>query len=58
MTATPKFLIVDDDTDDREMFCEAIGEVAPEAICYNARNGLKALMALQNREIEIPDIIF
>lgn len=53
-----KFLIVDDDTDDREMFCEALQDVTPDSICYSAPNGRKAIMALDNREFEIPDLIF
>ncbi|HEU4472836.1 MAG TPA: response regulator [Flavisolibacter sp.] len=53
-----KFLIVDDDLDDREMFCEALQQVSPQSTCYNAPNGKRAILALDNREIEIPDLIF
>jgi len=53
-----KFLIVDDDSDDRELFCEALGEVIPDSTCYNAPNGRKAIIALDNREINLPDLIF
>ena len=53
-----KFLIVDDDTDDRDLFREALEEVTPDSVCYNAPNGLRALLALENGEIEVPDIIF
>lgn len=53
-----KFLIVDDDTDDRELFCEALGEVLPESICYSAPNGRKAILALESGEISLPDLIF
>ena len=53
-----RFLIVDDDTDDRELFCEALTEVMPNSICYNAPNGRRAITALENREIDLPDLIF
>lgn len=53
-----KFLIVDDDTDDREMFCEALQQVVPDCICHNAPNGRRAILALDEGEIERPDLIF
>ena len=53
-----KFLIVDDDSDDSEMFCEAFQEAIPRSICFRAPNGRRALMALDNEEIELPDLIF
>jgi CheY-like chemotaxis protein len=56
--AVKKFLIVDDDMDDRDMFCEALGEVISDSICYNATNGRRAMMALDEAEIDIPDLIF
>lgn len=52
------FLIVDDDTDDREMFCEALEMAAPGNACYQAANGRKAFTALENGEMPIPDLIF
>ncbi len=58
MEAKKKFLIVDDDADDSEMFCEAVKEVIPDCICYRASNGRSAIIALDNEEIDIPDIIF
>lgn len=53
-----KILIVDDDSDDREMFCEALKEVTPDSICYTAASGRAAIMLLENREMELPDLIF
>ena len=53
-----KILLIDDDEDDRLFFCEAMDEVAPEIVCYTAANGPKALNTLNNKEIEIPDLIF
>ncbi len=58
MATVKKILIVDDDGDDREMFGEALAEVAPDSICYSAPNARKALSELENRNIDIPDLIF
>jgi CheY-like chemotaxis protein len=52
------FLIVDDDADDREMFCEALAEVIPDCKCFTAPNGRRAIMALEDGEIPMPDLIF
>lgn len=53
-----KILLIDDDPDDRDLFCEAIEEIASEIVCSTAPNGQKALAKLNGREIEKPDIIF
>ena len=53
-----KILIVDDDNDDSSLFCEALKEVGPTAICYIAEDGNDALEKLNNLEIDFPDIIF
>ena len=58
MEGVKKFLIVDDDSDDREMFCEALGDVAPGSECYDAPNGRKAILALEEGEIDLPDLVF
>jgi CheY-like chemotaxis protein len=58
MATTKIFLIVDDDADDREMFCEALAEVIPDCNCYTAPNGRRAIMALEEGEIAMPDLIF
>ncbi|MHA4847774.1 response regulator [Flavitalea antarctica] len=53
-----RILLIDDDSDDREMFCEAIGELSPDVICYFATDGYKAFSKLQTGEFELPDLIF
>jgi CheY-like chemotaxis protein len=53
-----KVLLIDDDTDDREMFCEAIESIAPDFICSTAPNGKKALIELKNTNSALPDLIF
>ena len=53
-----RFLIVDDDEDDRELFCDAVGIVDPSINCIIARNGEEALAGLRNHKLERPDIIF
>jgi len=58
VATTKKFLIVDDDADDREMFCEALLEVIPNCNCRTATNGRRAVLALDEGEIELPDLIF
>jgi CheY-like chemotaxis protein len=58
VTLIKKFLIVDDDNDDREMFCEALELEVPGSICYHAPNGRRAIIALDNEEIDLPDLIF
>ena len=40
-------LIVDDDEDDRDIFCEAVHEVEPSIKCILARNGQEALNGLR-----------
>ena len=52
------FLLVDDDHDDTEMFCEALREIDASILCYYAFNGSEALRKLHNNEIPQPDIIF
>lgn len=53
-----KFLIIDDDSDDRDLFAEALATIDPLAICYGAANGQKAMEVLETNSIEQPDIIF
>jgi CheY-like chemotaxis protein len=56
--ATKKFLLVDDDCDDTELFSEAIESLDASAFCLNASHGKEALEKLQKQEIQMPDIIF
>jgi CheY-like chemotaxis protein len=53
-----RFLLVDDDYDDTELFSEAIGSVDASAFFLNASHGRDALDKLQKQEIQMPDIIF
>lgn len=53
-----RILLIDDDGDDRDLFCEALKAVAPDFTCYTAINGRIALSALETGEFEIPDLIF
>jgi len=55
---TKKIFLIDDDQDDRSLFCEAVEELGSEIVCYTAANGRKALSQINNKEIETPDIIF
>lgn len=49
--------IVDDDEDDKEMFCEVIAEINNSITCISATNGQEALQMLQNQN-DLPDFIF
>lgn len=51
-------LIIDDDEDDRKMFCEAVQVVDEGVTCLAAVDGLEALRLLRTREISLPDFIF
>lgn len=53
-----KYLIVDDDADDIDFFCEAIREISEDALCYMARNGEEALKLLRQKLDPLPDYIF
>lgn len=53
-----KVFLIDDDADDRELFCEALQAVASDFICLTAPNGRKALADLRSAQAELPDLIF
>ena len=53
-----RFLLADDDEDDRNFFERAIHEIDPTASCYLAENGRDALTLLSNTKVSKPDIIF
>ena len=50
-------LIIDDDEDDRDLFCIAVHEIEPRINCIMARNGEEALQGLR-LEYPKPHIIF
>jgi CheY-like chemotaxis protein len=55
----PKILlIIDDDPDDREFFCDALKDVDGSAVCYTFKSGLEALDMLGTERALIPDFIF
>ena len=53
-----KLLLVDDDSDDMELFSEAVGEVDSSVLCHCASDGVEALKKLSEATIETPDLIF
>jgi CheY-like chemotaxis protein len=57
MLKAKNILLVDDDSDDRELFLEAVGEIDPAIRCSTAENGEKALQLLRLME-PLPDFIF
>lgn len=52
-----RFLLVDDDTDDRELFSEALASVNPIIVCDLAADAEEALIKLDKKE-SAPDMIF
>jgi CheY-like chemotaxis protein len=50
-------LLVDDDEDDKEIFCLALAKVDPAIECTTASDGLEALSILKNRSF-VPSYIF
>lgn len=51
-------LAVDDDSDDLEIFCEAVHRIDPEIECVVAENGDEALKYLNQNAVGLPNIIF
>lgn len=58
MAEIKKFLLTDDDKDDRELFSEALHSVDPNIICQGAEHGRDALRLLNSQDGEKPDLIF
>lgn len=52
------FLLVDDDEDDRMLFCEALNDVDPVIQCFTEGNGRVMLTKLETQELVRTDIIF
>lgn len=50
-------LYVDDDADDREIFCDAVRSIDENIICVTATNGLDALSFLES-QTQLPDVVF
>ncbi len=53
-----KFLLVDDDEDDRETFSSTLKSIEPEIVCYCSSNANDALDKLEKGIYQDPDIIF
>lgn len=51
-------LIIDDDADDIELFCLAVGEIDKTIKCISARTGEDALLLLRKNILHKPDYIF
>ena len=49
---------MDDDSDDRDFFCEALHEIDPTIECKFAKNGQEALDLLNQAKKKLPDYIF
>ena len=58
MKKTMRFLIVDDDADDRMLFIDAVKDIDETIECKIAGNGEQALKLLSNIEYPLPDFIF
>ena len=50
-------VIIDDDADDREFFCDAIRDVDPEVHCITCSSGFEALHLFHSQDLQ-PDNIF
>src|SRR5690606_28093529 len=53
-----RFLIVDDDTEDQELFIDVVREVDPSIECISAFTGEEALTLLREDSPALPDYIF
>ena len=51
-------MIVDDDADDREFFCDVVKKIDSSIECIVAVNGEDALKILRRRVTQLPDFIF
>ncbi len=51
-------MMIDDDADDRQLFCDALQEVAPGTDALVFESGVEAISKLQDKSVSIPDFIF
>jgi CheY-like chemotaxis protein len=49
--------LIDDDSDDQEIFLSVMEEIGPSIRCFTAANGSEALRKLMTEEVK-PDLIF
>jgi DNA-binding NtrC family response regulator len=57
MSGNRYLLIIDDDSDDRDLFIEAVKEIDDKINCVSADNGQYALELLHNSPDRLPDFI-
>jgi DNA-binding response OmpR family regulator len=56
---TKRILIVDDDEDDRELFCDTVAKIDSTIDCFQAKDGEEALTFLKKlTKTNLPDFIF
>jgi len=53
-----KLLLVDDDSDDTELFSEAVSEIDSSVLFHCASDGNEILEKLSEKRIDTPDLIF
>jgi len=58
METDQKFMIVDDDADDTELFCAALYEIDPSHTCMAVHDCREAFLKLQGGTDILPDFIF
>ena len=58
MTTINRILLIDDDKDDANLFCEALGSIDPSILCEFAGHGRDALEILTTSSKEKPHVIF
>lgn len=58
MNSGKRFLLIDDDSDDRELFSDTLAVVDPISVCHPIPDGEEALSKLASNEIGRPDMIF
>jgi CheY-like chemotaxis protein len=58
MDKNRKILIIDDDEDDRELFCDALHDVRDDIACLGFPGGESALKYLRSGKNDPPDYIF
>jgi CheY-like chemotaxis protein len=51
-------MVIDDDADDRQLFCRSLSKVSNKIGCLRASNGKDALDYLYNISNAVPDVIF
>jgi CheY-like chemotaxis protein len=51
-------MVIDDDVDDRTIFCTMLRSVNKDIICVKAKDGREALEFLEKEGVKLPDFIF